>query len=219
MAPPRSPRAGFFHDNGLSLALFALFGACLAGQAATGYRAYNAGQDAAHLARVGFGAYLGTGNFLDGLMSNWQAAVLQLAVLITFGAVLRQKGATHSRQPGDGDGEPGEGDDGGTAGRSWAFAHSLGLAFGAMFVVTFVLHLIFGHWKNNEDLALQHLPAIDLATYWASAGFWFSCFQCWEAEFALIGIYVVLSIFLRQEASPESKPVGASDDQTGGANE
>jgi hypothetical protein len=32
-------------------------------------------------------------------------------------------------------------------------------------------------------------------------------------------IYIVLSIFLRQENSPESKPVGASDAQTGGANE
>ena len=219
MSQPRSPIARWLNDNGLSLALFALFAVCIAGQAATGFRAFNAAQTAAHLTDVGFAAYLGTGNFLDGAFSNWQAAVLQLAVLITFGAVLRQKGATHSRRPGDDGGEPGEGNGGDTAGHSWAYAHSLGLAFGAMFVVTFVLHLVFGHWKNNEDLALQHQPAIDLGTYWDSAGFWFSCFQCWEAEFALIGIYVVFSIFLRQEASPESKPVGASDDQTGGANE
>jgi hypothetical protein len=212
VSEPRSPVARFFHDNGLSLALFALFAASIAGQAATGFRAYNAAQDAAKLAKVGFAAYLGTGNFLDGVFSNWQAAVLQLAVLITFGAVLRQKGATHSKQPGD-DRDEGDG------GHGWVYAHSLSLAFTAMFVVTFGLHLIFGQWKNNEDLALQHLPAIDLGTYWSSAGFWFSCFECWEAEFALIGIYVVFSIFLRQQASPESKPVTASDDQTGGAND
>lgn len=215
----RTPPPNFLRDNGLSLALFGLFAVCLAGQAATGFTAYNAGQTAAHLATAGFLKYLNTGTFLDGVFSNWQAAVLQLAVLVTFGAVLRQKGATHSRQPGDGGGEPGEGDGGDTAGHSWIYAHSLGLAFALLFVATFVAHLVFGHWKNNEDLALQHLPPVDLATYWSSAGFWFSCFQCWEAEFALIGIYVVFSIFLRQEASPESKPVGASDDQTGGANE
>ncbi len=46
-----------------------------------------------------------------------------------------------------------------------------------------------------------------------------SVFQCWEAEFSAIGLYVVLSIFLRQEGSPESKPVGAGNEQTGGTNE
>ncbi len=219
MAEPRNPVARFFNDNSLSLALFTLFVACLAGQAVTGQRAYNASQDAAHLAKIGFTAYLGTGNFLDGVFSNWQAAVLQLAVLITFGAVLRQKGATHSRQPGDEGGEPGEGEPGDTAGHSWLYAHSLSLAFVALFVVTFAAHLIFGWWKYDEDQAVAHLPPVDLGTYFASSSFWFTAFQCWEAEFAAIGIYIVFSIFLRQEASPESKPVGASDDQTGGPNE
>ena len=219
MTRPRTPLARFFNDNGLTLALLALFVVCIVGQAATGFRAYNAGQGAAGLAQVGFGAYLGTGNFLDAAFSNWQAAVLQLAVLVTLGALLRQKGATHSRQPGDEGGEPGEGNGRGTAGHSWLYAHSLSLAFAAMFVVTFAAHWVFGQWKYNEDQALQHLPAMGLGAYLASASFWFTVFQCWEAEFAVIAIYVVFSIFLRQEASPESKPVGASDAQTGGANE
>lgn len=102
--------------------------------------------------------------------------MLQLAVLITFGAVLRQMGATHSRKPGDDGGEPGEGNGRGTAGHSWAYAHSLSLAFAAMFALTFVGHMVFGGWKYNEDLALQHLPAVDLGTYLASPSFWFSCF-------------------------------------------
>lgn len=212
MDTSRSPVGRFLHDNGLSLALFGLFIVCLAGQAATGLRAYNAAQGAAHLSRIDLAAYLCTGNFLDGVFSNWQAAVLQLAVLITFGAVLRQKGATHSRQPDD-DGDPG------TNGRSWAYAHSLSLAFVVLFVLTFAAHLVFGWWKYNEDDALQHLPAIGLVQYAGSPAFWFSAFQCWEAEFFAIGIYVLFSIFLRQEASPESKPVGASDGQTGGPNE
>ena len=212
MSEPSTPAGRFFNDNGLSLALLALFVACFVGQAATGFSAYNVAQRAAQLAPVGFAAYLVTGNFLDGLFTNWQAAVLQLAVLISFGAVLRQKGATHSRQPGD-DGDPGRGDHG------WIYAHSLALAFTTLFVVTFAAHLVCGAMKYNEDQALQHLPAVGLGAYAASSAFWFSAFQCWEAEFAAIGIYVVLSIFLRQEASPESKPVDASDDQTGGANE
>ena len=212
MSEPSTAVERFFNDNGLSLALFTLFVVCLAGQAATGFHAYNGSQTSAHLAPVSFQAYLGTGNFLDGIFSNWQAAVLQLAVLISFGAVLRQKGATHSRQPGD-DSDPGRGDHG------WLYAHSLSLAFAGLFVVTFVAHFIFGAMKYNEDLALQHLPAVALGAYGASAAFWFSALQCWEAEFVAIGMYVFFSIFLRQEASPESKPVNASDDQTGGPNE
>ena len=219
MSAPRAPSGRFLHDNGLSLALLALFAVSLAGQAATGFRAYNSTQEAARLAKVGFAAYLGTGNFLDGMTSNWQAAVLQLAVLITFGSVLRQRGATHSRQPGDDGGEPGEGERGPTAGRSWLYAHSLGLAFIGLFVVTFAAHLVFGWWKYNEDQAVAHLPAQGLSAYAGSAAFWFSAFQCWEAEFIAIAAYVLFSIFLRQAASPESKPIGASDDQTGGPNE
>jgi len=192
--------ARFFHDNSLLIALFGLFAACLAGQAA------------AHLPTIGLAAYLGTGNFLDGVLSNWQAAVLQLAVLIALGPVLRQKGATHSRSIDD-PGEPA------AVGFSWARRHSLSLAFAAGFVVTFALHLVFATWKYAEDQALQHLPGMGMAAYAATSGFWFTVFQCWEAEFAVLGCYVVASIYLREEGSPESKPVAASDDQTGGADE
>ena len=63
----------------------------------SGWLAYDGSLRASHLPPVGLGAYLDTGNFLNGIFSNWQAAILQLAVLITFNSVLRQKGATHSR--------------------------------------------------------------------------------------------------------------------------
>ena len=99
------------------------------------------------------------------------------------------------------------------------YANSLSLAFFAMFAATFVLHVVFGDWKFDEDQALRHLPPASLGSYAVSSSFWFSVFQCWEAEFSAIAIYIVLSIFLRQEHSPESKPVGASNEQTGGANE
>ncbi len=157
-------------------------------------------------------------------MSNWQAAILQLTVLIAFGSLLRQKGAVHSRQP-DEKGSPqsprtiewkfarrssvGE----------WLYANSLSLAFAATFAVTFAAHAIFATWKHNEDQALRHLPPDAFGAYVQSADFWFTVFQTWEAEFLAIGFYIVLGIFLRQQGSAESKPVGASDQQTGGANE
>ncbi len=201
-------KRGFLHDNSLSITLFSLFAVTLVGQAVTGVRSYNGAQAAAHLPTVGLGAYLGTGNFLDGVLSNWQAAILQLAVLIALGPVLRQKGATHSRGIDD-PGEPIRHD------IPWTTRHSMSLAFLAGFVVTFALHAVFGSWKYNEDQALQHLPATGIGDFVQTSGFWFSVFQCWEAEFAVLGLYVIASIYLREEGSPESKPVEASDDDTG----
>ncbi len=210
----------FLGNNSMSIALFVLFLACIAGQAASGWLAYDASLQAAHFNGIDFAAYLRTGNFLDGSFSNWQAAILQLAVLIAFGSVLRQKGAAHSRK-GDTRSHrqlqwkfhPRE-----TTGE-WLYGNSLSIAFAAMFGLCFAAHLIFGQWKYNEDQMMQHLPATRFGAYVASSSFWFSVLQCWEAEFAAIGIYIVLSIFLRQEGSPESKPVGAGDGQTGETNE
>ena len=210
----------FVSDDSLSVALFGLFAIFFVSQGLAGWFAYNQSLHEGHFPAIGFGAYLATGNFLDGVFSNWQAAILQLAVLIAFSSVLHQKGAAHSRKP--------ESD--GHRQLSWKFgprptvlgwlrANSLSLAFVAMFVATFMLHALFGQWKYNEDQALRHLPPMSFAAYAGSSDFWFSVFQCWEAEFVVIGIYVILSIFLRQEGSPESKPVGASNEQTGGPNE
>jgi hypothetical protein len=51
--------------------------------------------------------------------------------------------------------------------------------------------------------------AVDFVEYLGSARFWFESFQNWQSEFLAIGSMVVLSIFLRQRGSPESKPVAA----------
>ena len=45
--------------------------------------------------------------------------------------------------------------------------------------------------------------------------FWFESLQNWQSEFLSIVSIVVLSIFLRQKGSPESKPVDASYAETG----
>lgn len=204
-------------EHSLSLALFGLFLICAASQSVSGWFAYNQALQGSQLQTIGFGDYLRTGNLLDGVFSNWQAAILQLAVLVAFSSVLRQKGAAHSRRSPNhrtlkwkfGPRE--------TA-RKWLYANSLSIALCLMFAACFALHVVFGHRKYNEDQALRHLPAVSLASYAGSASFWSSVFETWEAEFFAIGLFVVLSIFLRQEGSPESKPVNASNDATGETN-
>jgi hypothetical protein len=94
--------AKFFTDNGLLIVFTLLFLVFLAGQAVAGRLAFNQTQAAHGLPSIGFREYVGTGNFLQGMFSNWQAAILQLASLIIFGVFLRQRGAPHSQKKPEG---------------------------------------------------------------------------------------------------------------------
>jgi hypothetical protein len=54
-----------------------------------------------------------------------------------------------------------------------------------------------------------------LAQYLASSQFWFESFQNWQSEFLAVASLVILSIWLRQKDSPQSKPIEAPHSQTG----
>ena len=45
--------------------------------------------------------------------------------------------------------------------------------------------------------------------------FWYQSFQNWQSEFLAVASISVLSIFLRQKGSSQSKPVYAPNDETG----
>jgi hypothetical protein len=51
--------------------------------------------------------------------------------------------------------------------------------------------------------------------YLTTSQMWFESFQNWQSEFLSVGVLIVLSIFLRQRGSTESKPVAAPHAQTG----
>jgi hypothetical protein len=64
-----------------------------------------------------------------------------------------------------------------------------------------------GAWAYNErQIAHGHEP-ISVLSFMGTSDFWFQSFQNWQSEFLGIFCFVVLSIFLRQRGSPESKPV------------
>jgi hypothetical protein len=206
----------FVEDNGLLLTFVGLFALCLGGQILSGKALYDGTQAAHGLPQVGYAKYVTTGDFLQGIFSNWQAAVLQLGSLILFGVVLHQKGTPHSKK---------EGNQGAAVGEksnprdSWLKKNGLSVAFGVMFVAAFVGHWLSGAESYNAELVLLHQPQMSRAAFLVSAKFWFSTMQTWEAEYAAIALYVFLSIFLRQEGSPESKPTDAPDGDTGNPNQ
>lgn len=200
----------FIRDNSLTLTFAALFLLCFAGALLTGFNLYAQEHGAPRLSIL---AFFETGTFLNALAANWQAAVFQLTCLIVFGVFLVQKGATHSRKS-----TRNNPDRGGSRLYNWIYRNSLGLAFAFIFLASFGLHVVTGLWAYNEERALTHQPPVSLGPYIVSWKFWFMTFQTWQAEFFAIGVYMVLSIFLRQAGSPESKPLSASNKDTGEAN-
>lgn len=74
---------------------------------------------------------------------------------------------------------------------------------------------MFGLRAFNEEAMEHGKPASELLEYVTSSQFWFESFQNWQSEFLAIFSIVVLSIWLREKGSPESKPVAAPHDDTG----
>jgi hypothetical protein len=95
---------------------------------------------------------------------------------------------------------------------------SLSLAFFGIFVICFVLHLLSACSAINENSKLLHIAAMSIPSCSGSSHFWFLTFQTWEAEYMAIAAYITLTIFLRQQGSPESKPTDSSNEETGKAN-
>ena len=202
-------------EHGLSLSFASLFALSLAGQSIAGHISYNSTLAMHGFPGISFLGYLRTGNFLDGIFTNWQAALLQLGCLMLFGVKLRERGAAHSLTTRN---LPHKRPQRKGRRRSWVYRNSLTLAFAALFALAFAAHLVFGAMDCNAKLAMIHQPLLSTLSYGCSSGFWFSNMQTWEAEFAAIAIYVVLSVYLRQQGSPESKPVESSNAVTGKTN-
>jgi hypothetical protein len=204
-------------DSSLTIVLFVLFVMCIFAQSFAGWRLENETMAAHGQAPIGYWHNLFTGAFLEGLASNWQAAFLQLASLIVFSGFLYQRGAPHSRDPNKAKSKQKRLEE---AGRfTWCYRHSLFLAFLALFLLTLALHVVVGDKAYNEDRAFTGQLPMSISEFLLSAKFWSSTLQTWQAEYLAISLFVVFSVFLRQQNSAESKPVESSDATTGEANQ
>lgn len=208
----------FFRDNGLTIALAALFLFSLAGMLWSGFAAHSAELREHGLPTIGLFAYMKSGAFLSALFENWESEFLQMAVYVILTAMLFQRGSAESRDPDDPD-RPEDDLPEKTRRRypvmSWLYTYSLGLVLAALFVVSFGLHWWASLAAANEE-ALRHGGELQtLASYLLDSQLWFESFQNWQSEFLSTAVLVVLSIFLRHKGSPESKPTGAANAETG----
>lgn len=208
----------FFRDNGLTIALMAMFLLSTLGMIWAGHAAYNEELQEHGSAPIGVLAYLGSGDFLSALFENWESEFLQMSVYVVLTAMLFQRGSAESRDPDD----PDRPDDELPAAMrrrspvlSWLYKYSLGTALALLFVASFGLHWWASLAAANEE-ALRHGGEVQsLGSYLSNVQLWFESFQNWQSEFLSTAVLVVLSIFLRHKGSPESKPVSARNEETG----
>ncbi len=212
-------------DNGLSLAMFAIFFVLLVAQSIAGYLNDNSDKEQHHQPPETYGEYLTSGAFAEATFENWESEFLQMGAYVFLTAFLIQKGSPESRGPEgeESDADPREQRDnpdapgpvrrGGLA--LTVYEHSLSLALLGLFVVSFVLHALGGHAELNAQ-QLEHGQApVSLWSFVTSSEFWFQSMQNWQSEFLAVGALAVLGIFLRERGSPESKAVAAPHAQTG----
>ncbi|MEV4483664.1 DUF6766 family protein [Micromonospora coxensis] len=215
----------WIRDNALSVTMLGAFVVFLSLQSVFGWQTHNEELAEYGAAPIDWLAYLGSGHFAESVFENWESEFLQMGGYVLLTAYLVQKGSAESK-PEDQTDRPE--DDARRAGPDapWpvrvgglplvVYRNSLSLALLLIFLGSFVGHLLGGTAEYNEQQALSNgAPPVSAWEFLGTSEFWFQSMQNWQSEFLAVGVLILLSIVLRQHASPESKPVTAAHAQTG----
>ncbi|MBB5234054.1 DUF6766 family protein [Deinococcus budaensis] len=219
----------FLHRNGLSVVTLTLFVLFWAAQAAVGFEVHNGDLEEHGRQALSLGAYLRSGHFWEATGENWESEFLQMAAFVVLTARLYQRGSAESNplpeeqdQPGGEQGAPPTPPEQ----RPWPvrrggwvlglYSHSLSLTLLGLFLLSFVIHLLGGAAEYNTEQALHGGEAVSTLAFLGSPEFWSQSFQNWQSEFLSVAAMVILSIFLRERGSAESKDVEAPHRRTGG---
>ena len=85
----------------------------------------------------------------------------------------------------------------------------------AIWLASWGVQSVTGRVAYNAEQFDHQQAAVSWLQYIGTSDFWNRTLQNWQSEFLAVGSMAVLSIYLRQRGSPESKPVGASHQATG----
>lgn len=206
------------------LFFFALFLFAMAGQMYFGLQEHNKDLEEWGGQQVNFWGYLSSGHFIEVTFENWESEFLQMALFVWFTIFLRQKGSSESKkldEENEVDREPSPDRKDAPCpvkkGGIWLklYENSLTISLFILFVLSFILH-VHGSLKDaNTENILQGKASEKLSEYLLGSRLWFESFQNWQSEFLSIFAIIVLSIFLRQKGSSQSKTVDAPHSQTG----
>ena len=95
--------------------------------------------------------------------------------------------------------------------RSWIRDRALTLVLMAMFLVFLAGQLLTGLHEYNATQAGHGRPPVLLSGYLATGHPWEALFENWESEFLQMAAFVLLTTFLVQRGSPESRRPGVKE--------
>lgn len=218
----------FVRHNSLSLFFGLLFLLSLAGQSVAGWHQFNALQVAEHLDTLSWTAYVVSSDFAVDVAENWQSEFLQFWVYLMATVWLLQKGSPESKELDkagkESDEEQKVGPHADPDSPAWAraggwrttvYSSSLAVVMGAIFLACWLVQSVAGWAAYNETRLQQLQDPLSWGGYLANADFWARTLQNWQSEFLAVGAMCVLSIYLRQRGSSQSKPVGEPHGSTG----
>lgn len=214
----------YLRNNGLGICFLALFIAALIGQIIFGFQEHNKELIEDGSTALNLSAYLISGHFIQSTFENWESEFLQMALFIVLTIFLMQKGSSESKdldKEEEVDTEPSST----RKDAPWAvkkggwmlkiYKYSLTIVLFLFFVLSFIAHFYGSLKDENEQLALKGMPLESATDYIGDSRFWFESFQNWQSEFLSVFAIIMLSIYLRQIGSPQSKPVDAPHMETG----
>jgi len=215
-------------DNSLGLVFGVLFLVVLAGQALSGHADFNQQQITDGLEPISLARYVTSASFAVDVAENWQSEYLQFFLYIFLTVWLVQRGSPESKPVGEQGRETDQkqkigryADDDSPAWarvrgiRLWLFSNSLGLTMGLIFVGCWLAQSIAGVAAYNERQLADLEDPISWAQYLRAPDFWNRTLQNWQSELLAVASMAILSIYLRQRGSSQSKPVGAAHTATG----
>lgn len=209
----------FFKRNGLLIVFMSFMLITIIGQIQTGWEENNLEREEKGLPTYSLGEYLSSGHFIQSTFENWESEFLQMGLYVFMTIFLFQKGSAESKsldEPEEVDRSPRVHRDAPWPVKKGGFIlsiykNSLSLMFLLLFLLSFLLHA-YGTMKSINQEGEQ------LISYWQvflQNRFWFESLQNWQSEFLSVAAIVFFSIYLRQQGSPESKPVDAPNSETG----
>ena len=93
--------------------------------------------------------------------------------------------------------------------------NGLTIALIAMFLLSVLGMIWSGQAAHNEDLREHGAPLVGLAAYVTSGDFLAALFENWESEFLQMWAYVMLTAYLFQRGSPESRDPDGEETRPG----
>lgn len=215
----------FIRNNSLSIVLISITIAAIIAQSISGNLAYNDELKDFGKSPISYSEYLSTGHFMEAIFENWESEFLQMGLYVWLTVFLRQKGSAESKKVKGKEGVDKEPDkDKNNApwpvkkGGVWLklYQNSLTYSFLCMFLFCIIMHAVGGtNEENAENRMKGKQERVTVMEFAVSSKFWFQSFQNWQSEFLAVASIVILSIFLRQKGSPQSKPVDAPHYKTG----